>query len=306
MPHNEQTIAAGVRSALPNTVNRLPRFSVVGGGSPTVTDSAYAQADVGHDILIGLTAAVNAGQVAGLPVVSIGEGCSTWGDGAVAIGKNAIAGQNAARDGAVSIGSSSTDSKNGVRLGSSLAFGTNLDDTIAIGTQTTCTRQGVSIGRLTNNSGVDGVAIGNGATNSEGSSIAIGRAASTPSSGLGVPNRNIAIGDSASVTAALAGASIAIGFGASTAFASSIALGAGASCVSVNEFRVGSAGNAITVMTLDAGAVGFAVGLRSGGTGGIALGCQFFDDKARKRRCCRFGRGWLSSFADTKLIKVAG
>jgi hypothetical protein len=247
----DQIIGGGTPTDLPGTIGTLPVYTI-GGLNAHISDSVFKQADAGHQVIIGLTATVNAGQVATKPATVIGEGASGWGDGAVAIGKNAIAGQNAAKDGSISIGSSTTDSKNGIRIGSSLAFGTNFDDVIVIGTQASSARPGVCIGKGATQAGVDGVSIGTSANGGEGSSVAIGRGAACTNSGLGTPNKNVAIGDAATCNPSFAsstGGDVAIGAGSSTNAQNAVAIGAGANVTGVNvvnSIALG-AGTSVTV-----------------------------------------------------------
>lgn len=231
-------IGGGTPTDLPATAGILPVYSV-GGLNARVTNSVFAQADSGHQVLAGLSAAVNAAQVAGTPAVAIGEGATVWGARAVAIGYQAIAGQNAARDGSIAIGNSITsDAKNKISIGSGLAFGgTAFDDAISIGTQNVASRAGVCIGKAANQAGLDGVAIGTSANCGEGSSVVIGKSASSPTSGLGTPTKNVAIGDAAVCNPSFgssAGGIISIGCGATNNSQNGVVIGPSASIVGVN------------------------------------------------------------------------
>lgn len=266
MPHSEQTISAGTKSVAPvtgaATAGKLPVF-ILGISAPTISDSAFAQADSGHQVKVGVGAAVNAGQVAAAPCVVVGENASAWGDGAVAIGKSTIAGQTIDSTGAIAIGNGVVANKrNAIVIGSVFVANGTLEDTIAIGSQQTAgggaqAQGAIAIGKTSLVQGVNGIAIGTGTTASEGSSIAIGNGASCGNSGLGTPNKNIAIGDGASALPVLGGASIAIGAGATT--------------TKSNECVIGSNGNPINILTLNAGGAATTAGIRSAGTGGVSI-----------------------------------
>jgi hypothetical protein len=277
MAHREESVSAGTKSIAPVTINRIPVY-VAGIPTPTIKDSIFAQTADAHSVLVGVGAALNAGQVVNKPAVIIGESASGWGDGAVAIGKNAIGGLNAARDAAVAIGTSVTvDGKNGVRIGSGLAVGGAFDDTIAIGTQASAIRPGVCIGKLASQAGPDGIAIGTSSVASEGSSIAIGRGAGCTNSGLGTPNKNVAIGDAAACSptfASAGGGVVAVGASALSHGQDTVAVGAtaqivgggvigsivignGANTARSHELVIGDNGHAnwpITLVTIKAGA----------------------------------------------------
>lgn len=233
----EQTVAYSISPVVPTTAGRLPVFATTGNPSKA-TDSAFAQGDNGRQIIVGLGAFVNAGQVSPNPIVIIGDGASGWGIGAVALGRNVTAGVNAARDGCIVIGYGTTsDAKNGIRIGSALAVGGAFDDTIAIGTQASSVRPGVCIGKLASQAGPDGIAIGTSSQAAEGSSIAIGRGAACTNSGLGTPNTNIAIGDGAVCSPSFAGAEIAIGSSARSSGQFCCVIGAGAQITNVNTLH---------------------------------------------------------------------
>jgi hypothetical protein len=286
----DQIIGGGTPTDLPSTIGRLPVYNI-GGLNAHITDSVFGQADSGHQIIVGSGASVLAGQVSPNPIIIIGEGASGWGIGAIGIGRNVQAGVNASRDGTVVIGNGvASDTKNTVRIGSGLAFGTTSEDFVCIGTQTTCSRSGLSIGKATNNGGVDGVALGNAASNGEGSSVCIGRGATSPNSGLGTPNKNISIGDAAVSNpsfASSAGGVVTIGANATnngqnttvlgpsaavtgTAVVGSIALGAFAVSTRSGECLIGdNTNNPITVLTLRPG-TGVVARIR-GNTAGVAI-----------------------------------
>jgi hypothetical protein len=287
--HLEQTVSAGTRSVAPVTIGKLPVY-IAGIPTPTIQDSAFAQSDSGHDVLIGIGAAVNAGQVATKPSVVIGEGASAWGDGAIAIGKNQQAGQSAAKDGCISIGSGGTvNAKNAIRIGSELAFGAGAgDDSIVIGTQAITGGNGaVSIGRGTT-AQARSVVIGYGAGATAADCIAIGNGANTPNTGVANFVIAIGMGASAGVTApancsaiaigtsasASGNSSVAIGEGATVSPSTvlhSIAIGHGATCVRTSECVIGdSVTGPITLFTVRAGA-NVRVKHRSGGTGGWGI-----------------------------------
>lgn len=287
MAHREESVSAGTKSIAPVTINRIPVF-VAGIPTPTIKDSVFAQSANGHSAIVGIGAAVNAAQVANKPAVVIGENASAWGDGAIAIGSLAIAGNSAAKDGAISIGSLTADGKNGISIGSALAFGSTFDDFIHIGTQAVAIRTGsIAIGKAASAAGASGIGIGTSSSGAEGSSIAIGNAAACSNSGLGTPNKNIAIGDTASCSPTFAGnciaigasarvtmqSGIAIGDGASAlgnALINSIALGHGAATVRSSEFLVGDNAFPITLVTVRAG-VAADVLHRVGGSGGWGI-----------------------------------
>lgn len=274
------------------TVNKLPMFSGIG---PTlIKDSAYAQADNGRQIIIGIGATVNAGQVSPNPIIVIGDGATGWGIGAIAIGRNCTAGQTSAKDGAIAIGNGTTvNSKNAINIGSQLAFGVAAgDDSISIGTQVsggTGSNGGIGIGRGAT-FGTNCVAIGYGALSNEQWSIAIGYQAGTTNSGNGTASKCIAIGYQAAasvvapgdqsaiaigrIASALGRNSIAIGFGASVPYNAGvyegcIAIGYGATVTRTAELVFGDnvATKQIQLVTVRSGA-NVQVLHRSGGTGG--------------------------------------
>lgn len=146
---------------------------------------------------------------------------------------------------------------------------------------------GISIGANTTTQGIDAISIGTGSSAREGASISIGHLASCPNSGLGVPNKNIAIGDSAISGSAFSGLGtvaigeqasargqlgIAIGSGASDAATiGSIALGCGATATMNSEFKVGSVTHPILMVTVATNGAAVPVLHRSAGTGGWGI-----------------------------------
>lgn len=233
MARFEQTTAYGINPIQPTTAGRLARFTTTGNPAKATNALGFAEADSGHQILIGVGAVVNAGQTAGLPAVIVGEGCLAWGDGAICIGKNSTAGANAARDGVICIGSgASTDAKNAIRIGSALAFGVGAgDDAISIGTQaSTGGNASIQIGRGAS-AQVDSVSIGYGANAAERWGVALGYQAACSNSGNSTGSKCVAIGylASAMVTAPGDMSAIAIGRNASAQGRDSVAIGSGAS-----------------------------------------------------------------------------
>ena len=292
--HREESVSAGTKSIAPVTIGKLPVY-IAGIPTPTVQDSSYAQTNNAHVILIGVGASMNAGQVANKSAYAIGEGASVWGDSAIAIGLNAIAGQTAAKDGAIAIGSGVvSNAKNKVRIGSELAFGAAAgDDSIVIGTQAICNgNAGIAIGRGAIGT-QNAVVLGNGATtNGTTEGVAIGTGAACGNTGVnyfGISIGNgaacavnngqsaIAIGKGATASNALASKLIAIGEGATiTANVSQvICIGAGAGANNApgsNEVVFGDSlnGNHIAIFTIRTVA-GSGVKMRSGADGTFSI-----------------------------------
>ena len=224
---------------LPATAFRLPLFTQ-SGFAAQLSDSVFGQADSGHRITIGLGANINAAQVSPNPAMAIGENATALGIGAVAIGPGA-----------------SANGKNQIAIGSALAFGAAVgDDVIIIGTQAQGSGNAgiaigrgvvgsgagqITIGKGATGSGADGIAIGTSSISSEASSIAIGRGAVCQNSGLGVPNKNIAIGDGANSRPIVPGGpAIAIGSAAACTGPNAIAIGAGAGASAVGSIAIGA------------------------------------------------------------------
>lgn len=295
MPRFEQTTAYGINPVQPTTAGKIPVFLTTGNPAKASNSNAFAEADSGHQVLIGVNAAANAGQVAGTSTVIVGEGAGAWGDGTVAIGEGAQAGQTAAKDGAIAIGSGAVvNAKNAIKIGSQLAFGAGAgDDAVIIGTQAACNgNAGIAVGRGAIGT-VNAIAIGHTAsTNGTTEAIAIGHNATGANTGVnhfgiaigvsanaGTNNGEsaIAIGHNATATNALAAKTIAIGDGATitAAVSAAIALGAGAGTTVqpiANEFLCGDSlnGNHIAIVTFRSLAAN-PVRHRVGASGGWAI-----------------------------------
>jgi trimeric autotransporter adhesin len=252
----DQIIGGGTPTDLPATIGRLPVYTI-GGLTAHISDSVFAQADAGHQVIIGAGAAVNAGQVAGAPATIIGENASGWGDGVVAIGRNAAAGQTAAKSGAIAIGYGAvTNGINAIRIGSAQAFG---DDWIAIGTQASAGglgTSGIAIGRSASAGRQDTIAIGTTAVTGLNFAIAIGagsNSSGTESICIGrnaavIGSANIAIGSNSQSSVAGGGGSIAIGVGSTANFVNAIAIGGGATA-QANSVQFGSTASPIHDVT---------------------------------------------------------
>lgn len=246
----------------------------------------FAQADGAHQIKIGLNAAVNAGQVAGTPALSIGENASVWGSGGIAIGVNTVAGSSAAREACIVIGHTVTANANHViRIGIGLGFTTGVGDEailignqvafgstgsagIAIGRQATTSGDSVAIGKQAScaNLFISSIAIGSGANTGDANCIAIGLNANVPNGGassIAIGNGAsaghgfaIAIGLSANAQGPLDGPCIAIGYGA-TAHGSggvgvtdAIAIGAAAVATVNGQVRFGGVGHELASFSM--------------------------------------------------------
>lgn len=263
--------------SLPATANRLSRFTQSGVGAK-LSDSIFAQSADGHSIIVGVGASVNAGQPLNAPAVVLGEGCSAWGDGAIAIGKNVTVGSTAARAGTIGIGHTIVVNANHViRIGIGLGFTVGVGDEailignqvghggtgsagIAIGRQATTNGDSVAIGRQAAcaNLFTAAVAIGPGANTGDSNAIAIGLNATVVNggaSGIAIGNGAlaghgfaIAIGLGANAQGPLDGRCIAIGSGASAhgsggvGVLDGIAIGAGATVATSGQVRFGGAG----------------------------------------------------------------
>lgn len=250
----------------------------------------YAQADAGHQILMGIGATVNVAQVAGQPAYVMGEGATAWGQDNISIGTQAVAGQTSAKRGAICIGFQATiNAVNGIKIGNNIAFGGAAgDDGISIGTQsgvagnatiligrgTQGSTNCISIGHTASCTGTEGIAIGhNAACGNTGVNyfgVAIGNGANC---GVNNGQSAIAIGKGATASNALAQKLIAIGEGASIVanVSQAIVIGAGAG-VTVpaisNEVIFGDSlnGNHIAIFTIRT-AAGQPIKHRTGASG---------------------------------------
>lgn len=287
---DESAAAADLRSYARTTgaatVNTLPMFSALGPNK--IADSVYRQADAGNQVIVGLTTVVNAAQGAGNPCVVIGKNNTLWSTNGICIGINNQAGVNANRPDQIVIGFGlAPDTPNTIRIGTSNAFQAT-GDTIILGTQSTSSAGGVSIGRGTS-CGANSVSIGFSAIAAEQWSVSIGFQASCANSGNGTGSKCIAIGYQASATVTAPGDqsaiaigrtanafgrnSIAIGFGANVPYGAGgnegcIAIGYGATVVRTGELVFGdnAATKQIQLVTVRSGAAA-AVRHRTGGSG---------------------------------------
>lgn len=232
MPRAEQTVSYSISPVVPTTTGKLPVFATTGNPSKA-TDSVFGQADVGHQVIIGSGASVNAGQVATKPVVVIGEGAVGWGDGAIVIGKNA-GNPGAAQDNSVAIGSAAPSVKNSIFI-TTVQSAAVFENRYGIGGGANAARNGdIAIGTAASADGANvgtwpgAIVIGNSALCNEGPGVAIGQHARIVFSGLGTPNQgHVAIGQNAIVQVTFGSVGcIAIGQNALATGTSTIAIGA--------------------------------------------------------------------------------
>jgi hypothetical protein len=256
----DQIIGGGTPTDLPGTIGRLPVYTI-GGLSAHISDSVFAQADSGKQLLMGITTATN-DLVAGDSAVVIGNNALGRGPRNITIGDNAgqtvgsVAGADIIRIGTralglgangISIGTDSNNGVDGVAIGHSAAVGTS---GVAIGLSSTA--QGVNshiaIGKnsFASSSGGANIAIGQGANanvlvGTGGLNVAIGNLASISSVAGGI----ICIGSSAQANPGVGkNGAIAIGASSNASHGAAIALGMNATTTQDGEFVVGDISNA--------------------------------------------------------------